>query len=665
MIESEREEFISTEKALIKVLEPMVIRSILAGDFADMYATLKLNKKNNPHWVYLEFVNSSGKRIYPLISPPLPKGKYLIEIHHRVNLMNEDLGEIFLISDLEEKMELFLEYQRNFEIIILLIFGSILFVAVILQAYWVHRPIRLLQKATHNLAQGDFNVSLPKPRTDELGLLTGSFLKMKNNLLSTQQDLKLSLEDAEKAREEAVNANNAKSIFLANMSHEIRTPMNAILGYSQILLRKKELDQDTKDALRTINNSGQNLLTLINEILDISKIEAGKVELNSTVFDLQEFVDGLSSMFEIRCQQKHLNWKVKINSGQELVHGDEGKLRQVLINIIGNAIKFTESGEVSFSVTALEQNQYLFDIIDTGNGIPVEAQDKIFQPFQQDAEGSKKGGTGLGLAISNKFLELMGADLKLKSKLNEGAHFYFTLTLPPAAETGDRRTKYGTVSHLASPCKIKALVVDDVKENREVLSKLLSSIGVEVINATNGKEGVEKTREHHPDIVFMDIRMPVMRGEEAAKLIQEEFGYDRIKLVSITASALDLGRQHFLDLGFHEYISKPFKEEDIFNSLKELLNVDFVYEDESSDPVKIERTEDQDVSGISLPEKLVIKMKNAANLYNVTEVERGIAEISALDGDTKELVPYLQRLLKNYDMDEILKVLEKVSLIED
>ncbi|MZH02770.1 MAG: response regulator, partial [Nitrospinae bacterium] len=429
------------------------------------------------------------------------------------------------------------------------------------------------------------------------GEVTGAVVIFKDVAEQKKQEEKLRI-----AKDEAERANRAKSLFLANMSHEIRTPMNAVLGFSQVLLRKKHLDKETIDLVKTIDSSGKNLLSLINEILDISKIEAGKMELNLAAFDLNELIDNIDSLFELRCRQKKLKWVVKKSFSSSLVvHGDESKLRQVLVNLLGNAIKFTESGEVVFTVSVTEENNYRFDIIDTGSGIPAKAQLKIYDAFQQDEEGAKKGGTGLGLAISKKQLELMGSDLHLKSEINEGAHFYFTIELQPSSEEIKREDlKHHNILHLASGSNIKALVVDDIEENRRVLSILLSDVGIEVIEAVDGKEGVEKAIEHKPDIVFMDMRMPVMRGEEAGKQIQKHLGKDNVKIVVITASAFDKRRDYYLEMGFDEYIAKPFRSEQVFNCLNELLDVEFVYEMKNDD-LELETVNNLDLSNLSIP----------------------------------------------------------------
>ncbi len=336
-------------------------------------------------------------------------------------------------------------------------------------------------------------------------------------------------------------------------------------------------------------------------------------------------------------------------------------MRQILVNLLGNAVKFTSSGEILLDIIALENNQYRFSVIDSGNGIPLQAQKNIFEAFHQDEEGGKNGGTGLGLAIAKKQLQLMGSDLFLESEINEGSKFHFTLHLPEDTETfKNNEVKINSILHLAPGYTVKALIVDDVKENRDVLTKLLADIRVETIEAENGEEAVIKTKEHHPDIVFMDMRMPILRGDEALKLIQEEFGKDRIKIVAITASAFDHRREYYLGLGFHEYISKPFREEDVFNCLNELLDIEFIYEEEDLALNEPSQKEPQDFTQFSIPTILHMQMMNAAKLYNITQIEKTIKELGQDSAVSKQLTTHLEYLTRKYDMDGILKVMEQV-----
>jgi len=479
-------------------------------------------------------------------------------------------------------------------------------------------------------------------------------------LAKSNEALQAEIVERKRAEDAAEAASRAKSTFLAHMSHEIRTPLNAILGYAQILQRNRNLTPDQRRAVETIAGSGNHLFGLIDDVLDISKIEAGRMELQSVNFDLGSLIKRLEAMFLHRCSQKGVRLVVESKVTQPCwVYGDEGKLRQILINLLGNAVKFTERGEVRLKVNAGDGEGCLFEVSDTGIGISPEEQADVLQPFHQGAGGTRKGGTGLGLTISKRYVELMDGELQFTSKTGAGSCFYFSVPLP-AGESGFASSFAGESNHLrlAPGSKVSALVVDDIVQNRDVLAGMLKALGCDVMVAESGARAMEMARSEHPDIIFMDIWMPDLNGIEATQRILSEHG-DAIKIVAHSASAFDHEQQRYLDAGFDDFFAKPFRCERIAECLKNLLGVQFEADEPAGKTALLTLPDD-----IALPEPLAARLRSAAELYSVTEIKSCIVEISQLGDDGRQIAEHLQRMADNYDMNAILAFLDEAQRIQ-
>ncbi len=462
------------------------------------------------------------------------------------------------------------------------------------------------------------------------------------------------------AKERAEAASRAKSVFLANMSHEIRTPMNAVLGYAQLLETDPDLPDKARQAMSAVNNAGNHLMSVINEVLDLSKIEAGAQRLELEDFTLEAMLEGLSHIFSVRCEEKRLQWRVERRFEEGGVYGDQRKLRQILINFLGNAVKFTDRGAVTLRIMQSGRT-YRFEVEDTGPGIDPELRQQIFEPFQQAEQGVAKGGTGLGLAIAKEQIQLMGGELELTSQPGEGSCFSFSVNLPLARGAVDVRAEAGPVAfHLADARRVSALVVDDAADNRDILARMLETLGVGVTVANDGEQALAALKRSLPDIVFMDIRMPVMDGREALQRIRQEWPDQRPVCIAVSASGITHDRQHYIDLGFDDFIGKPFLFERITECMERHLGVTF-----ERSPLEASTGQDRLEIGnaptIVLPAEIRIRLRKAAELNAFTEIEAILEELRSLDSAMGRYADYLNQFLVRYDRAGLLDALEQTD----
>jgi PAS domain S-box-containing protein len=498
------------------------------------------------------------------------------------------------------------------------------------------------------------------------------------------------------AKDAAESANRAKSAFIANMSHELRTPMNAILGYSQLMQRDISLHSKQKEYLGIINRSGEHLLSLINDVLEISKIETRRIKPSKITFNFNKMLEDIKSMFIVGIEAKGLRFEIISSPGiPKYIVSDENRLRQILINLIGNAVKFTERGRISLNISIspftddeelinggsgilrtefegeikkdelLENAAYrlFFEVTDTGTGIAENEIDKVFRYFEQTASGRRaQSGSGLGLAISKEYARLLGGDLAVVSREGKGSAFSFNIVITKGDEK-NLAEKFGgkkVVSLMPGQYIPKVLITDDKQEARSVLVQLLGIIGFQTREATSGFEAIDIFKKWKPDFIWMDIRMPDIDGIDTAKKIRLIDGGETVVIVAITASTWEEEKQIVLASGFNDFVRKPFYDYEIFEIMAKHLGVRYIYEDENADGSSAipEKVIDKNYICSNIPLNIRNDLKEAVIRLNREKTNEVVEIICSLNTDAGN---YLKDLAENLEYDKILSLLDAAA----
>ena len=542
----------------------------------------------------------------------------------------------------------------------------------------------------------NFEIELLRQLADQVGIAIAQSQLLEQQTKTSQQLAEKNLH-LEQARRDAETANSAKSEFLANMSHELRTPLNGILGYVQILKREPNLNPKQQQGLDIIQQCGEHLLTLLNDILDLSKIEARKLELSLNDFHLPDFLEGIVEMVRIRAEQKNLVFNYQtISPLPTIVRGDEKRLRQVLINLLGNAVKFTDSGSITFKVGYLidsdkqttntqiiidetEQtiNKMRFQVEDTGIGIADEQLTEIFLPFHQIGDSSHRvEGTGLGLAISQRLIQLMGGNLQVASTLGQGSIFCLDLDLPTVSQwqesvVADNRLIIG---FRGSPRQV--LIADDKWQNRSILANLLLPLGFEISEATDGQDCLNKAQQKHPDLILINPVMTGIDGLETTRRLRQLPEFQDLVVLATSASVFPDKQQECLAAGCNGFIPQPIRAEQLFAELQLHLGLEWIYEAKPVDAIAAfpgipgiikEQTLSGDKSDVSSSPAEIVAPPPAelATLYELAMMGdiRGISEqASKLEQLYPELMPFakkLRRLAKGFQEKQILEFVKK------
>ncbi len=621
-------------------------------------------------WDTITFNYQSG------ISKSFPSLNFIINIYE--NNINDRYSLIML--------------RRNF-LLFTGIFSLIICVVVFFLVKRIVKPIEIIVQEMNEYSKGNrLMTHLPIPK-DEIGDISRAFSGMRKEnvdlvnsleerIVSRTKDLKdankelfATFEVLNAAREASEIANRSKSTFLAAMSHELRTPLNAILGFSQLIARSQNLNTQDKENLQIVNRSGEHLLALINDVLDMSKIEAGEITLNESDFDLYLMLDDVRNICKMQSEKKGLYLRFESNPDlPQFVRTDETRLRQVLVNLLNNAVKFTDKGGITVQSkidnNSDESNDTVniqFKIEDTGCGIDSDRVEQIFNPFVQDKAGIiSKEGTGLGLSISRKIVQLMKGSIAVESEPGQGSLFTVNVRLKKQQHTDvklhqDARRILGLIPNQSGRIeKYRILIVDDIESNRQVLSKLLSPVGFESKEAKNGKEAIEIWKKWQPHLIWMDIRMPVMDGFEAMQEINSMFGNnnsERPVIIAITANAFEEEKLATLEKGFDDFVSKPFKESVIFEKIKKHLAVSYIYEvsGNSNESISINENEDVFAKAQVLPSDWKSAMKLAIEQVNLDQMH---ALIKQLHDQDSSLANVIQSKVDQFEYEKVLEWLQ-------
>jgi signal transduction histidine kinase/ActR/RegA family two-component response regulator len=557
------------------------------------------------------------------------------------------------------------------------------------------KPINRLMLESDRLARRELDAPFVWRRDDELGslgaglertrqALAGVFeeLEEKNRQLSediarrieVERELKRHREHLEEliaertgelvdAKERAEVASRAKSAFLASMSHELRTPLNAVLGYAQILQHDKNISERGAVGLATIQQSGEHLLMLINDILDVSRIEAGKLELHPHALDLPAFLQSVADTIAIKAEQKGLLFTLDADpSLPRAVMVDEKRLRQILLNLLDNAVKFTEHGGVSLRLRRLpdEPNRpnLRVEVEDTGIGIAAEHVEALFRPFEQVGDTHRRfGGTGLGLAISKQLVRRMGGDIELRSAPGRGSRFWFDLRLPILDSAPEPAPLRPRVVGYEGPRK-RVLVVDDVAGNRSVVMDLLLSLGFEVCEAEHGEAALAVVQRERPDIVLMDILMPVMDGLVATQRLRHLPGGDRLPVIVLSAGASELDRQRSLQVGADAFLVKPIDFEELLDRIGALLHLSWRHVSEPEPDAAVPEGHAGDPL-VAPPADEMETLYKLARIGNMRSIRQRADELAARDARYRSFAQRLSLLASRFQSRAILELIAR------